>query len=368
MGQPAAAPQQMQTGKGGPPNANNQWGGNSNYYGGFQGANNVFDQSAAGLGGAMNAAFQGLNYDPYGSGQGAGSGGGGGYRFGGGNAAAGAAGNSLQGWNPTQVQGGSYGSQTLANTDMGQYMNPYTTNVIDQNTADMNRARQMEQMQTGAQAEAGGAFGGSRHALMEAENNRNFYDRQGAMSGNLRNQGFQNAQNAAQFDIGNQNQASQFNIGQDLQGQLANLSTEQARMMGLNQNEQSAADRQTQVNMNNANNANSRWNTQQNVGLQAAQHRLNSANQLANMANLGFGMGNQVNQNMMNTGNQQQMMMQQLMEAAKGQWGGYTGAGGQGLGWNNAALGGTNAPQSSESKKNPGLFDWAGLGAGMFSF
>jgi hypothetical protein len=81
---------------------------------------------------------------------------------------------------------------------VNQSNNPYQDQVVNQTIADLNRARQMTQNQIGGQAAKAGAFGGSRQALLEAENNRNFADRTAAAVGQLRQQGFESAANRAQ--------------------------------------------------------------------------------------------------------------------------------------------------------------------------
>ena len=81
---------------------------------------------------------------------------------------------------------------------VNQSMNPYQDQVVNQTIADLNRARQMTQNQIGGQAAKAGAFGGSRQALLEAENNRNYLDRVAAATGQLRQQGFESAANRAQ--------------------------------------------------------------------------------------------------------------------------------------------------------------------------
>jgi len=80
---------------------------------------------------------------------------------------------------------------------VNQSNNPYQDQVVNQTIADLNRARQMTQNQIGGQAAKAGAFGGSRQALLEAENNRNYLDRVAAATGQLRQQGFESAANRA---------------------------------------------------------------------------------------------------------------------------------------------------------------------------
>ena len=209
-------------------------------------------------------------------------------------------------YQPMQVQAGQ-----LAGTDLSAYTNPYESQVVGQTISDMDRARQQEQMLSGAKMGQAGAFGGSRHGIAEAETNRNFYDRLGSTVGGLRQAGFQNAQNMAQQDISGRMQAD-----------LAN----------------------------------------QGAGQQQANRGLQAANQFANIGNLGFGMGREVNQDLMNQGNIEQLMQQQLIDAAKQQFTGYTGAPADTIGYVSQALGSSTIPQSQTTTKQPGLFDYLSMG------
>jgi len=82
--------------------------------------------------------------------------------------------------------------------NLQQFQNPYTENVVNQSLQDLDRARKMTANDISSSAAKAGAFGGSRAALMQAENNRNFIDRAGALSGQLRQQGFNTAAQMAQ--------------------------------------------------------------------------------------------------------------------------------------------------------------------------
>lgn len=90
---------------------------------------------------------------------------------------------------------------------ISQYMNPYTNDVINATMGDLERSRQLQQQQVNANAISRGAFGGSRQAVAEAENDRNFMDTQARTSAQLRSQGFDTALNAAQNDAARQQQA-----------------------------------------------------------------------------------------------------------------------------------------------------------------
>ena len=212
-------------------------------------------------------------------------------------------------YNPQQVQAGQ-----LANTSMTPYMNPYTNDVIKANEADILRGANMGMDMLGAQATAGKAFGGSRHGVAMGEMGRDVVDQLAQSSAGLRQAGFQQAQQAAQSDIGTRMQAD-----------LAN----------------------------------------QQAGLQGAQQRLGASGQLADISNLGFGMGQTVTQNLAQQGAQQQAMQQALIDAGKQNFAGYTGQPQQSIGYVTQALGATPVPQTQTTSKQPGLFDYLTLGASM---
>jgi hypothetical protein len=53
------------------------------------------------------------------------------------------------------------------------YMNPYLQSVLDPQMAELRRQNDITQMNTNAKLTGAGAFGGSRQAVMNSENNRN---------------------------------------------------------------------------------------------------------------------------------------------------------------------------------------------------
>jgi hypothetical protein len=96
---------------------------------------------------------------------------------------------------------------------------------------------------------------------------------------------------------------------------------------------------------------------QQGIGLQAA-------GQLGNLAQTGFGMGMGINQQQMQQGAMQQALQQQIIDAARAQYGGFTGAPQASLGLPMAALGAANMGQQTQTGTyNPGLFDYLSLAA-----
>ena len=180
--------------------------------------------------------------------------------------------------------------------NIGQFMNPYTKQVTQNTLADLERQRQMQMNTLGAQASGARAFGGSRHGVAEALTNEAFA-RQGAQAfGNLQQQGFNTALQAAQAQQGRQ-------------------------MAG--------------------------------------------AAQLGQLGQQAFGTGQAIQQQQAQQGLLQQGIQQALIDAAKQQYAGYTGAPTAALNAPLAALGVTPVPQSTTNSMKPGLFNYLQLGAGM---
>lgn len=129
---------------------------------------------------------------------------------------------NANGYNANGYNASGFNAGQLADTDISRYMNPYQQNVIDLSLNDLERGRQGAIATGQAAATQAGAYGGSRHGVADSLTNREFADSAGLLSANLRNQGYQNAQQAAFQDIGNRmtsdafnanamNQAGQFN-------------------------------------------------------------------------------------------------------------------------------------------------------------
>jgi len=124
--------------------------------------------------------------------------------------------------------GNQYAQQATDPNAMQAYMSPYENNVIQQQLAE--NARQYGITGAGEQAAAtsAGAFGGTREALMNAENTRN----QNTAGNQIVAQGLQNAFQNAQ-------QAQQFGANLNLQGTQAGLAG--ANQLGNLGNQQLAA-------------------------------------------------------------------------------------------------------------------------------
>jgi hypothetical protein len=180
-------------------------------------------------------------------------------------------------------------SQAAAGPNIGQFYNPYTTDVIDQSMADLERQRQTQINATGAAASQAGAFGGSRHGVAEAQTNLGFGQQGAQMASGLRQQGF-------------------------------------------------------------------------NTALQAAQQNQQTQSQLAGQ---GFGFGQAINQQQFAQGEQMRALQQQLIDAARGQYGGFTSAPQNSLAAILNALGGMPNQSTTTATQNPGLFGYLGAFAGL---
>jgi hypothetical protein len=187
-----------------------------------------------------------------------------------------------------------------------QYTNPYESQVVQQSLDDLERSRLMAQNVGGAQASAANAFGGSRQGIAEAETNRAFADQAARTASGLRQTGYQNAQQM---------------------------------------------ERDAQV-------------RNQSAGLSGEQQRMAAGAQLGSLSNLGFGMGQTIQGRMDQQGALQQALQQNLINAGKQQYAGFTGAPAQSLQYLLQAVGGAPAVGTVEKGFEPGLFDYLSLGLG----
>jgi hypothetical protein len=130
-------------------------------------------------------------------------------------AAGGAA--ATMGYTPQQVQAGSFTSG-----DLGAYMNPYLSNVVDLTMSDIDRSRQIANQQ-GARSAGASTYGGDRNALIEAETNRGYADVAARTSAQLRSQGFDTAAGLMSQDMNRSLTAGLANQTAGLQGNAINL-------------------------------------------------------------------------------------------------------------------------------------------------
>ena len=296
-------------------------------------------------------------------------------------------------------------AERLANTNMAQYMNPYTDQVIRANETDVLRGANMGLDMLGAQAQAAGGFGGSRHGIAMGEMGRGVADTLARTSAGLRQAGYQNAQQMAGQDIANNfqsqmanQQGGQFDINTNMAAQRANQA---ANLQASQQNQQNALQAALanqsagmQSGLANQSNAlqtglaNQNYNFQgqmanqqagqqdiqnrlqaalanQSAGLSGNSQRMGAAQQLGQLSNLGFDMGQTVNNNLQNQGAMQQAMQQILYDNAQNKFNQFIGQPVNSLGYLNNALGVTPQVNSKTLTSNKGLFDYLTLGASL---
>lgn len=213
----------------------------------------------------------------------------------------------LTGYTPETVTAG-----TFPGVDISQYMNPYTQEVIDRSLADIERQRLMQQQQTSAQAQAAGAFGGSRQGVAQALTNEAFARQAAQTSANLRQQGFGQATGLAQSDLNRQLQAQQLN---------------------------------------------------QAAGLQGAGFRLGAQSQLGGMGLTGYNLAQTELDRFMANEAAKQAQQGQLYGQQVGQAQSFFGQPAQALGYVPSAISGLPFPQSTTQGYQPGLFNYLTLGA-----
>lgn len=129
-----------------------------------------------------------------------------------------------------QVQPGEVRDTTAQNFlqgDIQGYMNPYTQNVVDTTMSELDRQRQIVQQQNQDAMVAAGAFGGSRHGILEAETNRNFFDVAGQQAAQLHDQAFRFGVDTMQRDMDRGLQASMANQTADVNIQTLNADLRQ---------------------------------------------------------------------------------------------------------------------------------------------
>lgn len=115
-------------------------------------------------------------------------------------------------------------------------MNPYNQQVVDTTLRDVGTAGQMALNNLDAQAQAAGAFGGSRHGIAMSELGKNYAQQALDKVGALRQQGYGQAMNTAfNAAAGLQNVGNQaFGMGNQLQqNQMAQGAMQQQMMQNL---------------------------------------------------------------------------------------------------------------------------------------
>ncbi len=236
-------------------------------------------------------------------------------------------------FSPERVQAGQVQSQFEAPTaqaaqftdaSLGQYMNPYQQGVIDVGLQDINRQDELARQQRAQRASAARAFGGSRAAIQEGIAAGEAARERNRFLAEQRSQGFQQAAQLRESDVGRQQQialanqqarqqaqqmglgAQQFNVQQGMQAGLANqAAAQQAAQMGLTAQQ---FNQQQAMQAGLANQA---------AGLQGAQFRLGAASQLGDLGQRALQNRYGAAQSMLGLGQSQQQLAQQMMNAQR---------------------------------------------------
>ena len=133
----------------------------------------------------------------------------------------------VMGQQPQQVNPQSVTPQTLAGTNLSSYMNPYTQSVINATLPIMQQQLGLSQAGNQDQAASANAYGGSRQAIQQGVTQAQGAQNMAQMAAQLNQANFQQAQQGAEYDVGQQNQMGQFNAGQSLTAQQANQAAQQ---------------------------------------------------------------------------------------------------------------------------------------------
>ena len=228
----------------------------------------------------------------------------------------------------------------LASTDYGQYISPYTQQVIERGQADIERQRQMAAQSLGAQAQQAKAFGGSRHGVAEGVM-AGEYARMGAdLAAQQRQQAFQQAQQAAQTDIGLRMQADTLNQRAEEMAAAREQAARSGNMAAANQFAIQQAQFEQQANMAN-----------QQAAISAASVRQGGAAGLGGLGQQMFGQGMGVQQQISQQAAQQRALQQQMIEAQRRQVMGAYGAPLAGLGALSQVLGGVPTPTTTTTSQ-----------------
>jgi hypothetical protein len=230
-------------------------------------------------------------------------------------------------------------TQTAAD-GMATYQNPYEDDVVQASMRDIgNRGLQMQNT-LGAQAQAAGAFGGSRHGIAEAELAKATQQQMLDQAAKLRAQGFNTALGASQADLGRQLGAAGQSAG--IAGQAAGMGGQLASMGG------SLGALGSQLG--------ALGSTQSNIG-----------SNLSNMGQTSFGYGNTIADRQARDGAMQQQLMQNLINAGKGQYDNFANAPMNKLTLPLTALGAAPAPESTTTGRQLGIMDYLTAGAQMYA-
>lgn len=135
-------------------------------------------------------------------------------------------------YQPQQVSASPVTAGSFLSGNIAAYQNPYTDQVVNATMADLERQRQLQQVNDSARMTQANAFGNNRRGIAEAATNEAFDRTAASTLAGLRQQGFDTAANLMQSDMNRALQADTFSAGQSLSAQQAN---QQAGLAGQGQ-------------------------------------------------------------------------------------------------------------------------------------
>lgn len=188
---------------------------------------------------------------------------------------------------------------------VSDYMNPYLDEVAGGVMSDLDRARQQTLLQNSDAAKAAGAYGGSRHGVVDAETNRGFFDTAGQALTGIYAGGYDSALGAAAGDLGRGLQAQTSNQGAGLQAAQLGLTGQMANQDATARAQALALQGQT---------------ANQQAGLAGANLGLSAAGQLGNLSQTQRGNYFDNADRMMQIGGMQQIQDQSLLDDSYNRW------------------------------------------------
>lgn len=270
-----------------------------------------------------------------------------------------------------------------------EYLNPYTNTVINNTAADIGRTARQQTIANNASAVRSGAFGGGRQGVVDAITNSEAQKNIGDISGQLRSQAFDTAAGLSAQDVANRMATGQFNASLLQQARAANQGAiNTARGFNASNEQQAALANQAAINAargftagnrqtaelanQQAGNTAGQWNAgtrnaweeaQASEALARAGGLQGVASGAAGLGQQGFNIGQAISGQQGAQGALQQQLIQQIMNAAGGQFQGWQGQPTQAINLLMSALGMNpmaNTGTTTQSHE-PGLFNWASL-------
>lgn len=231
---------------------------------------------------------------------------------------------------------GNVSTAPVSASQIANYMNPYTSSVVDTTNSDLERARQVQRVQDQQSATADGAFGGARSGVADSLTNEAYLRTLGSQDAALNSAGFNTALSAAQNDqdLGLQAQTQNQNTAASIAGQNAGYQQQSglANQAATNAQSQFNASNRQQTSLSNqaAQNAMGQTNlaalntagatnaantlaanlANQNAGLQGAGLNLQAGSQLGSLAGQQLSQPLAALQAALGVGNQQQAQQQ----------------------------------------------------------